>query len=127
MNYSQAIGIVTGLSVAGVRTVIGFMPDQVNTAELPLMFPLFPHGENAVVALTGAKGLEQVRVNVWVLVEPTTQSRAPRRFAECVAVLDGLQVAMAGNPAIDAYSLRMELIRVEATTYWGVVAEIEVS
>lgn len=127
MNYSQGIATIGALTVAGVKKTLAYMPDQINTVDLPLMFPVLPRGENAVTVLTGAKGLESLHLDWWVLVEPSAQNKPPARFAECVGVLDGLMAAFATSTAVDAYSMRMEMIRIESTTYWGIVAEIEVS
>lgn len=133
MSYATTIAGLCGLSVAGVKRAIAYMPAQVSTADLPLLFPSLPRGETQIVTLTGGMDLPTLRVTLVILVEPTAQNRPQPTWDACIALLDAQAAALDAatlTQGVVGYSIRLDQISLSgvdaATTYWAIIAEVEV-
>lgn len=130
MTYSEAAAALAAVTVTGVKRAYSYQPGQIATADMPLMFPAIPSGNQAVATFGGAGGLFSARLNLVVLVEPLAQSTAQSRWTRGLAIMDALHAALlaaADDTGMDSAALRIESVLIGDTEYWGVVADVEVS
>jgi len=132
MSIATTIAGLCGLSVAGVKTALTYQPVQINTADLPMLFPSLPRGEHSVATLTGVMELPTLRVNLVIVVEPQLQGRPSPTWDACIALIDAQAAALDAAiiaQGIVGYSTRLDVYTFgagdNATAYWTIVTEVE--
>ncbi|GIV82783.1 MAG: hypothetical protein KatS3mg051_2137 [Anaerolineae bacterium] len=129
-TYSALMSALGSLSVTGVTRTSASAPRQLNTADLPYMFPRVPAGESEVATLVGGRGLRQATAELVIVVEPVLQNVHSANVSAVAALVDNLDTALADNVndlGLDGWSLRVEQDLVGDTAYWMLVATLEVS
>jgi hypothetical protein len=133
MSYASTIAALCALPVVGVKKRVDYQPAQLNTADLPMLFPSLPRGEHRIATLDGGMELPTVRVNLLIAVEPVLQGRAEPTWDKCVALIDAQTAALDGavlTVGVVGYSTRLEVYTFgagdNATAYWTLVTDVEV-
>lgn len=133
MSYASVIAGLCALPVAGVKRALTYPTTQINTADLPLLFPSLPRGTHAVATLAGDMDLPTLRVNLLIVIEPQLQGRPEPTWNTCIALIDAQSAALDAatlTQGVVGYSTRLEIYTFgtgeTATAYWTLVTEVEV-
>ncbi len=116
------------MTVTGVNAVLDEPPSQIST--LPLMYPKLPTGEGAIEAFNSSAGLLSGTCEVVIVIEALRQNLQPVNFAAALSMMDALTTALvtnAGDIGIDSWEMQVEQDLIGDTSYWLVVATVEVS
>lgn len=127
--YADFVGALGGMTVTGVTKKMTSPPRQVNTAQLPLLFPRLPRGESGAVTFTGAEGVRRVACDVVILIEAVGQSTMPTNFALALTLMDNLDAALATlattNQNVDDWVIRQDAEALaDGTQFWVLVATV---
>lgn len=126
-SYATFVAALTDLTITGVTRVHDEPPHQLNTADLPAMYPRLPEQENEVISLGGTVGLATRTCELVFLVEPAMQNTNAANFAATVALVDAIETALTGLSvgSIDRWTIRQETATFGDTPYWALVASVE--
>lgn len=128
-SYATFVNNLTALSITGVTRSYTSPPKQVNTADLPALWPQLPSAENNIVTFTYERGLRQSRVDLIIAVEPYDQNTSIANFAKTITLLDNVESALYANAmaiGIDRWSIEQGLMEVAPETmYWILAVTVE--
>jgi len=127
-TYAAFVPAFLDMTVTGVVTYADEPPNQITTAELPLMFPRFPGGNNSVQAFNGGVGLTMATVELVIVIEPVRQNMQSVNFAAALALLDNLASALTTNAltiGVDSWEMRIEQDSIGDTGYWLLIATVD--
>lgn len=127
-----------GLSVTGVAAASQYNqpPNAVNTADLPVSFPMMPSGERGELITSCANDAKVRRMGFVILMEATGQSTQPVKYAALAAQMDNLETALDGLTIPGGGTLGNFIEYTIETTgdfllgdsaFWAIVAEVTVS
>ena len=126
-NFMAALG---ALSVSGVTTKFNYIPGQVDTASLPLLFVRLPENNEGPLTADGEGGWPRLTAEVVIDVEPYAQNRHQQNYAATVTLIDALATALrAVAPGVVAKSklsweTRARQDYIGETLYWLIVARV---
>ena len=126
--YATFTNALYGLTVTGVTRNYLQPPQQVSTADLPILFTRLPSGTEGPIMGVRTGGWPTLRADVVILVEPFHQGQSSTNYALALTLMDNLSAALrAANlgegPARWNIESRLEII--VDTPYWVVVASVE--
>ena len=129
-TYAQWVTGLAGLTVTGVVKKQAYPPQQVNDADLPLLFPRLPTGGNEVIALTGGMGLKEATAELVILTRPGLLSTQKTEFPILLGLLDAVETTLTAAVltwGLDRWSVRVEDITLGdgATIYRAIIATVE--
>jgi hypothetical protein len=127
MTYTEFAATLAGLQVTGIRKAHMSPPTQLNTAQLPAMWPRLPSGESTVVAMAGDLDLPVLRCDLVIAVEPWAQNTQPANYGRALALLDALQVALTDESAegtVDSWTVRIGGEAIGETAFWAIIATV---
>jgi len=93
-TYAAFCNALADLPVAGVKTRQRYIPDQVPSANLPLMFVRLPEGSESGITAEGEGGWPQLSAELVIVVEPVRQNRNEQNQALTVQLIDNLTDAL---------------------------------
>jgi len=129
LTVAQMVSLVNGLTVSGVTRKYNEPPTQLNTADLPCIFPRLPSQSETIASFTGLPGLDSVTVQLVVVIEPWSQSTHAVNFAAVVSLIDNLTAALktsaAANQTIDTWIISSNITDVGTGDYWAIVADVQ--
>ena len=115
------------LTVTGVTTVFDHPMNQVNTAQLPIMFVGFPEIEEGVATFQSRPAQEIVTIELVILVGPALHNLNDANFDTSVDLMDALRDALVANADdfnLDKWNIKLSTNQLGDTTYWSVIATI---
>ncbi len=90
---------LAALTVTGVTRSYSAPPVQINTADLPCMYPRLPQLADNPVTACGQGGWPIHTAELVIMVEPLGQNLQPTNFAAVLALIDALQAALQHTPS----------------------------
>lgn len=131
MTFAEAVAALMDIEVTGVRRAFDYQPKQLNSGDMPALFPTLPTSTQTVTVLNGAGGLPSYQVTLMLVIEPVMQNQAPVTWEKAVSLLDALQSALMADTldiGLDTYRVRLENIGFSETlAAWTWVCEVEIS
>lgn len=127
-TYTSFVAALAALTVTGVTRKYSEPPQQVNTADLPIMFTRLPAGDEAPITGQGNGGWPTLRADLVILVEPYHQSKSSVNYTLALSLMDALSAALrasdlAGGPT--RWSIETRLDGVGDTPYWMIIANVQ--
>lgn len=130
-TYSALMNALGNLSVTGVTRVSASAPRQLNTADLPYMFPRVPGGESNIATHNGGRNLLRATAELVIVIEPVLQNMNNVNVATAATLIDNLTSVLASNApslGLDSWSIRADQEFVGGDTlYWVLVATLQLS
>lgn len=127
-NFSNA---AADLVIAGVRTKRRFIPNQIETAMLPLQFPRLPEGSELPLTADSAQGgWPTLAIELVIALEPFGQDKNKANHAATLAMIDAANDALRAAPFATfgkgkhSWSIRGEQGQIGENDYWLVVIRI---
>jgi hypothetical protein len=130
LTYAEFIADIAGMTVTGVKQKLSAPPTQINTADLPLMFPRLPEGSNETFTFSGEVGLDTVACELAIVVNPAQQATSPINFALAVTLMDALTTQLKAKVVdftLDRWTIRQDADFIGDTLYWLLIARVEAS
>lgn len=122
------VSALSGLTVTGVTRKYTEPPTQVNTADLPCMYPRIPELSDAPITACGQGGWPTHTAELVILVEPIAQNRQNVNFALVLSLIDALQAALqAAKPTTGkrTWQIRQEIVEHRPDTlHWAIIATV---
>lgn len=136
-TFNSVQATLGGLTVTDVTTVLTYPPDQVNVADMPIMFPQVPEGEAAIGSFSGGSDLDRMTMELIVVIGPSRQNTAQANFNKTVDIMDNLNTVLkteqAANQEIDGWSWGQRMLTyqsadgLKSTDYYAIVATVRFS
>lgn len=131
MTISEWVAGLAALSITGVKRKYTAPPQQVNTGDLPAMYPRVPQDTVEVVSFGGTTGLTVASIELVIAICPYALSTAATEFARAVSLIDAMKTTLDAaviSLGIDRYTIRQDILDLGSdTVYWGLVATVEAS
>lgn len=127
-TYTSFIAALSGLTVTGVTRSYGEPPQQVNTADLPIMFTRLPAGDEAPITGQSNGGWPTLRADLVVLVEPYHQNKSSLNYAKALTLMDAMSVALRASDLAEGptrWSIETRLDGVGDVPYWMIIANVQ--
>lgn len=125
---------VQGLTPQGVRRIYAEPPRQVNTAELPVSFPLMPSGSLGEKSVSCYSTNKTRSIGYVVCLEPVGQGTQPQNYALLATTMDHLETALdtleKSQDAVDGvanfieYDISAVIFTIAGTDYWAIEATV---
>jgi len=127
-SYTSFIAALYGLTVTGVTRKFSEPPQQVNTADLPIMFTRLPSGTEAPITGQSNGGWPTLRADLVILVEPYHQNRTSVNYALALTLMDNLSAALRASDLAEGptrWTIETRLDILNDTPYWIIIASVE--
>ena len=119
---------LAALTVTGVTRKYGAPPVQINTADLPCMYPRLPQLADNPITACGQGGWPIHTAELVIMVEPLGQNLQPTNFAAVLTLIDNLQAALqADRPTTGkrTWQIRQEIVEHKPDTlHWAIIATV---
>ena len=129
-TFAAFADALVGLTYSGVTRNYSYPPQQISTADMPLMYPRLPEVSHDVIDLAYGVSTEQAQIELVFLVEPGGQNINEANFDAMVALLDAIDTTLSTNAATicaNRWEIRQETAVFENTSFWALVATVEAS
>lgn len=130
-TYTAFANGVADLSVTLIKRKMRNIPDQLNTADLPLQFTRLPTGSEGPMTAEGEGGWPTHLVDLVIVACPIGQSRQPTNHALVMTLMDNLSTTLRAVAANNTFSrsklswtIRGEIDFIGDTEYWHIIASI---
>lgn len=126
-SYSAFVGALSGLIVMGVERSYNEPPQQVNTGDLPAMFPRVPQGSESGMTSQHSGGWPVMRADLVVLINPVMVDTTAANFDLALQIMDNLSVALRDSSLAKTttnWAIRLDTATVGESLYWAVIAEV---
>ena len=122
-NATDFVNTLSALSVTGVTRNYTEPPQQVNSTDLPCMWPMIPDAQREIISLTSAGGLLTVTCDLIILIEMELQDRNSVKFAATLALIDALDAALAAetDAGIDSWTISSNF---DEQNNWQILATV---
>lgn len=126
-TYKAFVDGVADMTVTGVTRKLDAPPDQLNTADMPVMYPRLPSSESGVVSFGSATGLRRAQMELAIVIDPNMQATTAETFATALTLMDNLTTALesnAGTLQLDEWQLEIGTEVIGESEYWLVLATV---
>jgi hypothetical protein len=133
-TFAAFLTAVQGLSVTGIAAASQYdqPPNSLNTADLPVSFPLLPSGGIGEKLVSCWDQNETRTIRFVIVTEPAGQSTQATKYAALAALMDnagtafkGLERSQGGTLAVFIeYDIEAAIITIAGIDYWGIMSEI---
>lgn len=122
-NTTDFVNTLAALSVTGVTRNYTEPPQQVNSTDLPCMWPMVPDAEHEIISLTSGAGLLTVTCDLMILIEMELQDRNSVKFSATLAIIDALDAALAAetDAGIDGWNISSNF---DEKNNWQIIATV---
>lgn len=122
-NTTDFVNTLAALSVTGVTRNYTEPPQQVNSTDLPCMWPMVPDAEREIISLTSGAGLLTVTCDLMILIEMELQDRNSVKFSATLAIIDALDAALAAetDAGIDGWNISSNF---DEKNNWQIIATV---
>lgn len=120
------IDAVAGLSVKGVKRKQTAPPNAVNTADLPMSYPLLPQGERAEAITSCVAGSKRRRMGFQILLEPVAQNTNAVNYGLLGEMMDNLETKIDALTVCNfiEYTVQAEIVPFGTAEFWAITADI---
>jgi hypothetical protein len=127
-TYTAFVAALAGLTVTGVTSNFTAPPKQINTADLPALYPRLPQGTEGPMTAEGQGGWPQLTAEVVIIIEPVGQNLQPTNFAAAVTLIDALSTALRSTnlaKSKNRWTIRQQIVNYGSeTNYWTLIASV---
>jgi len=127
-TYAAFVSALVGLTVTGVKRKFAAPPTQLNTADLPAMYPRIPQAAEGGLTAEGQGGWPRLTGELVFVIEPIGQSRQPSNFAATVTMIDAINTTLRAatlTKSKHSWTVRREGVNLGGDTdYWALVATV---
>ena len=129
--YADFVAGLASVTVDGVALALTAPPEQINTADLPIMYPRVPTGGVDVELLDGDRGLRRATCELVVVLESFALNSNDPNFSLSVGMLDAMSDALtlaAPSLFLDSWQMRVEVASYGLNNnYWILIASVQAS
>lgn len=127
-TYAAFVAALAGLTITGIKRKFPAPPTQLNTADLPAMYPRIPQAQEGGLTAEGQGGWPRIQGELVVILEPIGQSLQRSNFAATVAMIDAINATLRAaqlTKSKHSWTVRREGVNLGGDTdYWALVATV---
>jgi hypothetical protein len=127
-TYASLVEDLAGMSVTGLVRAYTAPPGNVNSADLPALWPMLPEGDNEAPAFGGTADRRTMTVELWCAVKPSAHASSAERYAALTPIMEALHDALCDLNGAAAYALEWRLrggvLGWGGMDYVGVIASV---
>lgn len=135
MAYDNLTDLIDGLVTLDIPLVsetsrFKYPPNQVNTAQLPIMFVGFPEIDQSTGSFNGGAGQERISLEFVILVGPVLHNTNQANHSSSILIMTQLRQALEDDTmslGLDSWNIKLSTNQLGDTTYWSIISTVMAS